>query len=228
MFELDSGHDYFCCEQGQYGVLPVSGYAGICEPIDQPVASSRIATSVSQAGSPAPATGVVVQPGTTGTVTSTLQNGGVTTILTTIPASTATGAVSQTGTGGGAGSTAAGQSSGSGNSVSLSKGALIAIIVCAIAVPIACLIIFFVFWRKRRAGRGGEGPFSGNSGGVMYAPPQQQVEKSPGNTYVAPYAEEQHEYGKSELPPSEAPPGSSYVVSPAVESPATLGRIEMG
>lgn len=228
MYILNAGsHDYFCCEPGQYGVLPLSGYAGICEPLDQPVASSLIASSASQVGAPAP-TGVVVVPATTGTVTSTLQGGGVTTILTTLAGSTATGAVTQTGTGNGAGSTGSGQSAGKSSTVTLSTGALAAIVVCAILVPLVALITFFFFWRKRKTERTGESPSGVNGGGATYFPPPQQAEKSPGAAYVAPYAGEQHEYGKSELPPSEARQGSDYVVAPAVANPPSLGRVEIG
>ncbi len=28
----ESGQTYFCCEDDQFGVLPLKGYAGICEP----------------------------------------------------------------------------------------------------------------------------------------------------------------------------------------------------
>ncbi|PMD48151.1 hypothetical protein L207DRAFT_1838 [Hyaloscypha variabilis F] len=129
---------FFCCEPGQYGALPISGYSGICEPIDQNVASSLVATPASQIGATGIAT-AVVQPATTGTVTSTLKNGYQTTILTTLSGGTATGAV--TGTGSGSfGTAGTGQATASSSTLSISKGALIAIIACAIVVPLIALI----------------------------------------------------------------------------------------
>lgn len=220
-----SSRIFFCCEPGQYGVLPISGYTGICEPVDQPVASSLVATPASQVGATGVAT-AVVQPGTTGTVTSTLKNGALTTILTTVPGVTATGTTS--GTGGGSASTGTGQGATSSSTVSISKGALIAIVVCAIVVPIICLVIFLVFWRKRRAEKKMEG-HPVNGGGMVYAaaPPN---EKSPGVSYSMPIAGEQRVYGKSELPPGTMQAGGHGGASPAVEVPASRrwdGRTEM-
>jgi hypothetical protein len=57
MYELAVENAYFCCEPGQIGVLPVNGYAGLCEPTDQAVASSLIATPASQVGG-APVTSI--------------------------------------------------------------------------------------------------------------------------------------------------------------------------
>jgi hypothetical protein len=57
MYELTVENAYFCCEPGQIGVLPVNGYAGLCEPTDQSVASSLIATPASQVGG-APVTSI--------------------------------------------------------------------------------------------------------------------------------------------------------------------------
>jgi hypothetical protein len=37
---------YFCCEQGQIGVIPTTGYAGICQAQGQAVHSSLLATLV--------------------------------------------------------------------------------------------------------------------------------------------------------------------------------------
>jgi hypothetical protein len=45
MFELGQNH-YFCCEQGQVGVIPQAGYAGICQAGGQDVPSSLLATMV--------------------------------------------------------------------------------------------------------------------------------------------------------------------------------------
>jgi hypothetical protein len=45
MFSL-GGNNYFCCEQGQVGILPQAGYAGICQAGGQGVPSSLLATMV--------------------------------------------------------------------------------------------------------------------------------------------------------------------------------------
>jgi hypothetical protein len=45
MFDLGE-NSYFCCEQGQVGVIPQTGYAGICQAGSQGVPSSLLATMV--------------------------------------------------------------------------------------------------------------------------------------------------------------------------------------
>ena len=49
MYELgiQEQNNYFCCEQDQVGVLPDTGYAGICQGKDQALPASKSATSVS-------------------------------------------------------------------------------------------------------------------------------------------------------------------------------------
>ena len=42
-----SDNNYFCCEQGQVGVIPQAGYAGICQAGGQAVPSSQLASKVS-------------------------------------------------------------------------------------------------------------------------------------------------------------------------------------
>ncbi|KUJ07607.1 uncharacterized protein LY89DRAFT_789672 [Mollisia scopiformis] len=145
------GGNYFCCEPDQFGVLPLHGYAGICEPLDQTVASSLIATPASQVGGAA-VTSVATETGGGGaantmTVTSTLQNGGVTTITTAI-SGTATqtqGSASATGTGlntpkGGGTAT-----------ITLSRGAEIGI---AIGAALVLIVGAIVLWRCVRAKKG--------------------------------------------------------------------------
>lgn len=48
---------YFCCEQGQIGVMPVTGYAGICQAQGQAVPSSLLATLVGNFSSPGRSSG---------------------------------------------------------------------------------------------------------------------------------------------------------------------------
>ena len=45
MYALGDNY-YFCCEQGQVGVMPQSGYAGICQAGGQAVPSSLLASTV--------------------------------------------------------------------------------------------------------------------------------------------------------------------------------------
>jgi len=45
MFGLGD-NNYFCCEQGQVGLIPQAGYAGICQAAGLAVASSMLATMV--------------------------------------------------------------------------------------------------------------------------------------------------------------------------------------
>jgi len=48
MFSLvEDENNFFCCENGQIGVSPQEGYAGICEASDQTVPVSLLATMVS-------------------------------------------------------------------------------------------------------------------------------------------------------------------------------------
>ena len=46
MFAQDDSSKFFCCESGQIGVDPLSGYAGVCEAADQVVPVSLRATMV--------------------------------------------------------------------------------------------------------------------------------------------------------------------------------------
>jgi hypothetical protein len=52
MYELgiQEQNNYFCCEQDQVGVLPDTGYAGICQGKDQALPASKSATFVSSTG----------------------------------------------------------------------------------------------------------------------------------------------------------------------------------
>ncbi|CZT03093.1 uncharacterized protein RAG0_09961 [Rhynchosporium agropyri] len=86
-WSLYQAHDtdyYFCCPQGQYGVLPIGNYGGICQYNDVPVAASKIATLVDQVG-----TSSISRPTRTATMTST-RSDGATVIVTQILEGTAT------------------------------------------------------------------------------------------------------------------------------------------
>jgi hypothetical protein len=55
MFQEKSGDGYFCCAPGQIGVNPDSGLGGgICEPPDQVVPKTLLATIVGQVGAATP------------------------------------------------------------------------------------------------------------------------------------------------------------------------------
>jgi hypothetical protein len=105
---------YICCEPGTVGVIPIAGYAGMCEPLDADTPTSRLATLASQIGGPA-ITGVATATGgntaspTTAagkgqtTVTSAPSTGGAST---SAPAATST---STAGSGSLSGNTSSGQ-----------------------------------------------------------------------------------------------------------------------
>jgi hypothetical protein len=147
MYRLTSS-TYFCCEPGQYGVLPNKGYSGICLPLDQAVASSMIATTASQAGGGAVVTvsASANAPLSTKTVTSTMAGGSVTLVTTTI------GAAATTGSSGSSGSNGNGNtnSSNGGSNGGLSLGAKIGIAVGAAALFLAAA---FFAWRWRRSSK---------------------------------------------------------------------------
>ncbi|KAF8857806.1 hypothetical protein BDZ45DRAFT_422310 [Acephala macrosclerotiorum] len=164
MYALPSSGEYFCCEPGQYGVLPLHGYAGICEPTDQAVASSLIATPASQVGGAA-VTSVATQTGgivkSTLVVTSTLQGGGVTTITSAV-----SGAQTGTNTAASASSTSTGTNGGATASITFTKGAMIGI-ACGVAVII--IVAILAIWRcclgrKRRRVAAANNMSNSNSG----------------------------------------------------------------
>ncbi len=68
---LQKPSGYFCCEPGKIGVNPTSGLSGgLCEPADQHVPTSLLATVVSQVGLATSA------PSASGTVNATVIGGG--------------------------------------------------------------------------------------------------------------------------------------------------------
>ncbi|CZR67573.1 uncharacterized protein PAC_17472 [Phialocephala subalpina] len=171
MYALTSSGSYFCCEPGQYGVLPLHGYAGICEPMDQAVASSLIATPASQVGGAAVTTVVSNSVNTvksTATLTSTLSGGGVTTIVTAVGGSTATATSAGTGA-----SSSSNPSGGATASITLTKGALIGI--CCGAAVILIAVVLLV-WRhclgkkKRRAAAANNNSNSNPGQGYAFPP----------------------------------------------------------
>jgi hypothetical protein len=217
MYELDLNEEtFFCCEPGQYGVLPVSGYAGICEPNDQPVASSLIATAATQIGG-AVATGtgnvVVATTAVASTLTSTLVGGGLTTIRTTIAATTTqTSGSSATG---GASSSSPIQSAA--KTWGLSVGAIIGIAVGALGLILLALVSCFLCWKKRRTQHPGQTPAPVYS--AVPQPYQRQnlvpaEYKSPPVAYAAPV----QGYG------GHPQPGQGHAVSPlSSQAPSGYG-----
>jgi len=109
---------YICCEPGTVGVIPISGSAGMCEPLDADTPSSQLAKLASQIGGPA-ITGVATATGgnvATPTATSTGAGKGQTTTTSTPSAG---GAVTTSASSSTATATAAG--SGSNTSSGLPK-----------------------------------------------------------------------------------------------------------
>ncbi|KAE8442232.1 hypothetical protein EG329_003703 [Mollisiaceae sp. DMI_Dod_QoI] len=224
------GGNYFCCEPGQYGVLPQHGYAGLCEPLDQAVASSLIATPASQAGGAAVTT-VGSQTGggaqSTMTVTSTLPNGGgVTTITTAVSGAPATSTQPAAATGTGLNSSGGGTAT-----ITLTKGAEIGI-ACGAAVILivsGILLWFFIRRRKRKqvatnnerygypSGPAGQGMAMGPA--PMYSSTPQQMGQtqgqqpyvvSPVQEYKTPVVGVMPQYGS----PTPPPPSSAGGFSP--------------
>jgi hypothetical protein len=252
MYELNlDERSFFCCEPGQFGVLPISGYAGICEPNNQVVASSLIATAASQIGGGAVATGNTggAPAATTNTVTSTLKGGGVTTITSIATSTQAGGGASSTG-----GSTSSNPLSTEAKKLGLSTGAIVGIAVGALLVLVVTLVSYWLCRRKRNTRYGTEGPSRGapmysavpqpyqsqnlpeyKSPVATYAAPQQGYGGTPPPTQayaVSPSSPQPHGYGPSQPPPPQGPTQGGYGGRPsAVEVPAPQrweGRAEMG
>lgn len=212
MYELElSSQTFFCCEPGQYGVLPVSGYTGICEPNDQPVASSLIATAATQIGG-AVATGtgnvVVATTAVASTLTSTLVGGAVTTIKTTVAATTTqTSGSSATG-----GTSSSNPISSAAKKLGLSVGAIIGIAVGALVLIVLALVSYYLCRRKRSTRYAGQAPAQ-----VYSAVPQpyqgQNLEPSEYKSPVAAYAAPVQGYG------GHPQPGQGHAVSPLGPQP---------
>lgn len=140
---------YFCCPPGQYGVLPIAGSAGICKPEDVAVASSLVATPVSQAGGTAIATRSLTEATSTVKVTrtSTLRGGGITTVTDEV---VATAEVTETsGYGDKSGGSGSRTSSSSKKSSKLATGAIAGIAIGAVFLLIAAA--FAIWWGRRKA-----------------------------------------------------------------------------
>ncbi|KAH7308336.1 hypothetical protein BKA65DRAFT_177219 [Rhexocercosporidium sp. MPI-PUGE-AT-0058] len=178
-----TGAQYFCCEPGQYGVLPTRGYAGLCVPTDQVVASSLVATAASQVGGAALTAGGNTNPvptSATKTVTSTLKGGAVTTITTEVK-STATATatnVSNSGSGSSGSESGGNTNSSTKSKSSFSTGAKVGVAIGAVAV---LLLFAFLLWKvlgarksKRAAAVEGIGYGTGGSGGAPAYTPQAQ------------------------------------------------------
>ncbi|PVH77551.1 hypothetical protein DL98DRAFT_591149 [Cadophora sp. DSE1049] len=198
-----TGDQYFCCEPGQYGVLPSRGYAGICVPNDQVVASSLVATAASQVGGGALTTGVNTNPvatSATKTVTSTLKDGGVTTITTEVK-STATATatdVSDAGSGSGSSSSDSAGSSGSSTTKSKSKlstGATVGIAIGAVAVVLLlALLLWKVLGARKAKNNATAGPDGYAAGGAPAYTPQ-APQQTPVMEYKNPVAVQQGQVG---------------------------------
>lgn len=146
MYALKNG-DGFCCEPDQYDVLPLNGYAGICEPLDVAVAASLVATPASQVGGAA----IVTQTRVGGTdatgtitVTSSLANGGGMTTVTTAASATKNTPATTTSLAPG---TLPSPSGGATATITLTKGAEIGV---AVGAGVFAIIAGLLIWRCLR------------------------------------------------------------------------------
>jgi hypothetical protein len=131
----------------------------------------------------------------------------------------------------------------------ISKGGLIGIVLVAIIV-LASIIIFCVYWRKRKADRRqGGAVLAGNGGGTVYAGAgipmraafPQTDDKSPSVVYAQPVGGSpvfqqgypRQDYGKSELSSPVMHANTHAAMSPNMEAPASrrwerpYGRVEL-
>jgi hypothetical protein len=88
MFAEKTGNGFFCCAPGQIGVNPSSGLGGgICEPPDQVVPQTLLATIVSQVGAATPTPSATAG---SSNATATAAGGAVETNPSAVPTPTAT------------------------------------------------------------------------------------------------------------------------------------------
>jgi hypothetical protein len=88
MFQEKSGGGYFCCAPGQIGVNPDSGLGGgICEPPDQVIPTTLLATIVGQVGAATPTPSAT---GGSSNATTTGAGGAVETNPSAVPSPTST------------------------------------------------------------------------------------------------------------------------------------------
>lgn len=149
MYDLETG-DFFCCPNGYFGVLPLSGASGVCEVEGVDVPVSQLASMASQIGGTAPATinpTLTLEDGTTTTITNgefgtTATTGGI--------GGTLTGGTSAGGTGGPA-QTSSGDSSSSSSSTSFPIGASVGIAIGGVVILVVAIAL--VLWMHRRSMR---------------------------------------------------------------------------
>jgi hypothetical protein len=256
VYDIDRNY-YFCCPPGQYGVLPVSGNAGICKPVDQAVASSLVATPTDQAGGGGAAattvSGIVTQSTSTVTRTSTLAGGSVTVVTTAVTeevtAEATEGAESSSSSGSGSSSSGSKK-----KSSALSTGAIVGIAIGALFVLAA--ILLGIWWRKRQARQnminpstmpevyvGGQGHTGVGSAPLYSTTPQPY--QSPVPEYKSPAISSGYvgsgggygpgtppsQYGNQQMGYAGTPPPVGGYGPPPVEAPAPLRwneRAEMG
>ncbi|PVH75310.1 hypothetical protein DL98DRAFT_593304 [Cadophora sp. DSE1049] len=181
LYETKTTSDYFCCPPGQYGVLPLGNYGGICQYNDVAVDSSRSATLVEQLGTR------TTSPTTrTATITSTRNDGVETTITQVVTGkTTVTTEASPTGTGGSvqvpsgndndSGSSSSGSTSSSSNN-GLSAGAIAGIVIGSLGVLALFLVAFMLYRRNSKKSSARRGAAEGPTGGAVegYAGGMQQ------------------------------------------------------
>lgn len=137
MFE-GIGNGFFCCEPGTLGVYPSFGKSGgICEPNDQIIPTSLLATIISQVGAPTPTPTAAVGAGNA----TTTAGGPAETNPSLLPSSTSnsSGGVSSSGSNGIAG---------------WSKPVKIGAVIAVGVIFVAILVIGAICIRRRRSTSG--------------------------------------------------------------------------
>ncbi|KAH7403205.1 hypothetical protein BKA64DRAFT_668533 [Cadophora sp. MPI-SDFR-AT-0126] len=191
LYAAKTTNDYFCCPPGQYGVLPLGDYGGICQYNDVAVESSRSATEISQLGTrttPPPTT-------RTATITSTRNDGVETTITEVVTGkTTATTEASPAGTSGSVqvpsgNDNDSGSSSGSTTSSSkngLSAGAIAGIVIGSLGVLALFLVAFMLYRRNSKRSNAQQGGAGGPIGGTVegYGGGMQQGPSAPSYSAV--------------------------------------------
>ncbi|CZT51929.1 uncharacterized protein RSE6_13154 [Rhynchosporium secalis] len=158
--------------QGQYGVLPIGNYGGICQYNDVPVAASKIATLVDQVG-----TSSISRPTRTATMTST-RSDGATVIVTQILEGTATKPPGTNPTSSASSSKDNQNQNSSDTSPSnkgLSAGAIAGIVIGSLGVLALFLVAFMLYRRnskKTKTEQASRGPNGGATDAYASGMPQ--------------------------------------------------------
>ncbi|KAL2063381.1 hypothetical protein VTL71DRAFT_5186 [Oculimacula yallundae] len=162
LYQARSGIYYFCCPPGQYGVIPVGNYGGICQYNDVPVAASRSATLVEQVG-----TSSITRATRTSTTTSTRSDGAVVIVTQTVEGTPKAVGASPTSVSGQGNNNNANQNSNgtSSSNQGLSAGAIAGIVIGSLGV-LALFLVAFMLYRRNSKKSKTEQAIGGPNGGT--------------------------------------------------------------